>query len=171
MELLKIGNDALKVTLTREDMELYDIEFDMLDYANAETKRVIQSILEEARRSIGFEVLHDGLYVQAFRSRCGGCELFVTREGKKDALQSLFKFDSANGVIMACARLDNCGFSGKSELHLGNNGDYYLALCANEDEYIFLEEVAIKLPYSKNYLAEHTTLLSSTAVPTMAKLR
>ena len=141
MELIKLGDDALRVTLTREDMELYDIEFDMLDYADTKTRRVIWSILDEAKRSLGFEVVRDGLYIQAFRSRCGGCELFVSRDEKSEKPPLLFRFSDSKSVIMASARLKNCGFSEESRLYLGDGGDYYLVLSHTDDKYIFLSEL------------------------------
>ncbi len=171
MELIKLGERALKVTLTREDMELYDIEFDMLDYADTKTRRVIWSILDEAKRSLGFEVVRDGLYIQAFRSRCGGCELFVSHEEKREKLPSLFRFSDSQSVIMASARLENCGFSDESRLYLGDSGDYYLVLPCENDKYIFLLELGTKLPYSKSYLDEHASPLCDNAVTLMAKLR
>ncbi|MBQ6892886.1 MAG: adaptor protein MecA [Clostridia bacterium] len=173
MELMKIGHNALKVTLSREDMELYDLEFDMLDYANSETRRVIWSILDEAKRSLGFEVARDNLYIQAFRSRCGGCELFVSREEKKETLpkQTLFRFKDTESLIKGCARLKNCGFEGKSSAYIGDSDELYLELTAAENDYIYLDEISRRLPYSKEFLSEHTKLLTNSAVVTLAGLR
>ena len=40
MELIQIGENALKVMLTKEDMKSYDIVFDMLDYKDIKNKNV-----------------------------------------------------------------------------------------------------------------------------------
>ena len=170
MELMKIGHNALKVTLSKEDMDFYDIEFDMLDYTNVETRRVIWSILDEANRSLGFEFSKDSLYIQAFRSRCGGCELFVSHEEKK-AEPMLFRFDNSENIIIGCARLKNCGFEGKSLAYTGDCGSFYLELHAEDDKYIYLDELSLRLPYSESYLSEHTKLLCDNAVETFAALR
>lgn len=173
MELIKIGHDALKVTLSREDMELYDIEFDMLDYRNNETRRVIWSILDEAKRSLGFEVARDSLYIQAFRSKCGGCELFVSREEKRTQKPrlTLFKFQNAADITRGCARLENCGFKGDSRAYLGEGGELYLEISAAENEYIYLDELSRRLPHSEAFLGEHAKLLCEHAVETLAGLR
>lgn len=171
MELVKISQSALKVTLSREDMEIYDIEFDMLDYKNSETKRVIWSILDEAKRSLGFEVARDSLYIQAFRSKCGGCELFVSKEAREKPVITLFKFASSESLINGCARIENCGYTDSSKVYLGEENEYYLELYAKEDDYIYLDEIAVRLRYNQGFLSEHTRLLCEDAVKTMAMLR
>lgn len=167
MELLLIGHDALKVTLTREDMEEYDIDFDMLDYSNTETRRIIFNILDKAKRSLGFEAEHESLYIQAFRSRCGGCELFVTRSENSNRL---FKFKDSDSLIKCCARLKNCGFNKKSRAYISDSDEFFLEIC-DSTEYIFIDEIGLRLPYSKSYLCEHTTPLCDNAVEVMAGLR
>lgn len=78
MELILIGTDKLKVMLTEEDMKFYAIEFERLDYGNTETRRAIWSILDEAKRQIGFDAARDRIYIQAYKNIAGGCELFVS---------------------------------------------------------------------------------------------
>lgn len=171
MELIKISRNALKVTLSREDMELYDIEFDMLDYKNIETKRVIWSILDEAKRSLGFEVARDSLYIQAFRSKCGGCELFVSKGLNEESKIALFKFSSSESLIQGCARIDNCGYTESSKVYIGEKNEFYLELCATDEDYIYLDELAVRLQYNQGFLAEHTKLICENAVKTMAMLK
>ncbi|MBQ4151063.1 MAG: adaptor protein MecA [Clostridia bacterium] len=170
MELLKISENALKVSLSREDMEFYDIEFDALDYSNTETRRVIWSILDEAKRTLGFEAVRDKLYIKAFRSRCGGCELFVTRDEKEQIeCAALFRFSDVDLLARACARLKNCLFSGESRLFLGDDEKFYLYL-SGEGGFMFLCEVAQKVKLCEEFLAEHARLLFDGAVEKMAVL-
>ncbi len=171
MELLKISESALKVSLTREDMELYDIEFDMLDYSNIETRRVIWSILDEAKRTLGFETVRENIYIRAFRCMSGGCELFVCREAKENISQPrMFRFDNAELLIMACKRLENCGYGKESRLYAGDDGRFYLVLFCEGDT-VFLDEVAVRVRYCEGYLGEHAKHVCSGAVKAMADLR
>lgn len=172
MELIQIGENALKVSLTREDMEFYDIEFDMLDYKNTETRRALRSILDEAKRSFGFESACDKLYIQAFRSKCGGCELFVRREEEIDEENTpyLFRFDSMTLLLNGCARLYNCHHDLKSSVYLGNDDRFYLEL-HGEDVPLFLCEIANEVEYKKEYLSEHTTLICHDAIMTLSSLK
>ena len=170
MELLKISENALKVSLSREDMEFYDIEFDALDYSNTETRRIIWTILDEAKRTLGFEAVRDKLYIRALRSREGGCELFVTRDEKTECISpTLFQFSDVNLLALACARLKNCLFSGESKLFLGDDGKFYLYLFG-EGKYMFLCEVASSVKHCEEFLSEHATLLCENAVEQMAAL-
>ena len=172
MELMKISDTALKVSLTREDMEYYDIEFDKLDYSSIETRRIIWSILDEAKRTLGFNAVRDSLYIQAFRSRCGGCELFVSGEEKKPMKKkALYRFENADTVIKICVRLENCNFDGESSLFVGDDGKFYLVLCVIDKKDMFLDEVGEHLDYSEGYIAEHTSFVCDNAVKTMAELK
>lgn len=176
MELLQIGENALKITLTKEDMEFYAIEFEQLDYENTETRRAIWSILDEAKRTLGFEAARDRLYIQAFKGKEGGCELFVRRavaSKKSTARRALFRFTGASLLLTACARLQNCGFCGESTAFSGDDGAMYLTLAVAEsgDPFFYLGELGTRLPYNEAFLCEHTKPLCENAVPHLAALR
>lgn len=176
MELIQIGENALKVMLTKEDMEYYAIEFEWLDYENTETRRAIWSILDEAKRTLGFEAARDRLYIQAFKDKGGGCELFVRRMDtprQVTARRVLFRFAGIRPLLAACARLQNCGFSGESTVFSGDDGALYLTLAGGEgeDPFLFLTELGTSLPYSEAFLSEHTKLLSENAVFSLAALK
>ncbi|MBQ4556298.1 MAG: adaptor protein MecA [Clostridia bacterium] len=170
MELIQISDNALKVSLTREDMEFYDIEFEMLDYENTETRRAIWNILDEAKRSLGFEAARDSLYIQAYRSKCGGCELFVRRETakEKEALRhSLFEFDTMELLLVGCEMLKN-KHCATASAYAGDNGKFYLEIA---DDPLFLCEIACRKEPMRGYLWEHATLICHDAVNTLSALR
>lgn len=168
MELIQIGENALKVTLTRADMEYYDIAFDDLDYANAETRRVLGQILSEAKRAFGFEAARERLYIRAFSDGVGGCELFVRYAPEERERGVLYRFPTLSLLLHACARLRGCCFAGESTAYIDENGRYYLALCGKDP--MFLSELGLRLPYAEGYLAEHATYLCANAVETLAPL-
>ena len=85
MELLLISDSRLKVTLSQEDMEKYSLSAEMMDYDNTETRRAFWSILDEAKHRTGFDAAADRVFVQVYPSRCGGCEMFVTKLGEMSA--------------------------------------------------------------------------------------
>ncbi len=168
MELIQISENALKVMLTREDMEQYEIEFDALDYKNAKTRRVITKILAEARVRVGFSAESESLYIQAFSDGEGGCELFVRRGEKK---KQLYAFDGIRLLIFGCARLHACGFKGESSVYILNDENTYFLLLPSGEEYIFLSEIARQEPLQNGFLREHTRKLCDNAVETLARLR
>ena len=169
MELIQIGENALKVMLTKEDMKSYDIVFDMLDYKDIKTRKAINKILAEARAKVGFFGDSENLYIQAFSDGEGGCELFFSLgEGKS----RLYRFDGISPLLLACARLLNCGFSGESEVYREIDSEkYYLLLSKFSGDYIFLSEIGVQRAIMRASLEEHTNLLCKNAVETLGKLK
>ena len=87
MEFILIGDGKIKVSLTKEDLEEFELSADELDYANTETKRMFWDVLSRAKARTGFDTDGEKVLVQLYPSRDGGCEIFVTKIG------SLYKED------------------------------------------------------------------------------
>ena len=79
MEIIMISDSKLKVMLSADDLKGFDLDISSLDYSNTETKRMFWDILSRAKRSIGFDTDGHRVLVHLYPSRCGGCEMFVTR--------------------------------------------------------------------------------------------
>ena len=73
MELLRIGESKLKVTLSSEDMERYSLDGDSMDYDNTETRSAVWQILDEAKHKTGFDAGGEKIFVQVYPARGGGC--------------------------------------------------------------------------------------------------
>lgn len=141
MELLRINDRKLKITLTKDDMSAYSLTADTIDYNNTETKRAFWSILDEAKHKTGFDAAKDKIYVQIYPSRGGGCEMYVTklsdREGRSSPItfskepfffeKTLFRFERLCDLLSACACLSECGFAEESAAFAETNA-YYLLL-------------------------------------------
>lgn len=81
MEFILISENKIKVMLTPEDLDEFDIDADELDYSNTETKRMFWDILNRAKHCTGFDTDGQKVLVQLYPSRHGGCEMFVTKIG------------------------------------------------------------------------------------------
>lgn len=81
MEIIMISESKLKVMLTSEDLQDFELETETLDYNNTETKRMFWDILNRAKHSIGFDTDGQRVLVQLYPSRAGGCEMFITKLG------------------------------------------------------------------------------------------
>ncbi len=80
MELILISDSKLKVMLSADDMRNYAFD----DMNTIHTKESFRSLMREAKSRCGFNALEGRVFVQLYRSRAGGCELFVTKlEGEK----------------------------------------------------------------------------------------
>jgi len=158
MELLRIGEEKLKIILTHEDLLSFEMNEDDLDYANTETKRMLWNILHQAKSSVGFNADGHRVLVQLYPSKGGGCEMFVTRLGalpcgtpieadgeetkedavhhsakslahtKKDGRLGAFCFETLDDLLCACRRLHLLGHKGQSFAYRSEEGHYYLFL-------------------------------------------
>lgn len=67
------------IELTSEDMKRMNLTYEQLDYSNVQTRAVIHSLLEEAKKSLGYSLnLPDKIKIDALPSFDGGCLLFFT---------------------------------------------------------------------------------------------
>lgn len=81
MEFILISENKIKVILTNEDLKNFELDADELDYSNTDTKRMFWDVLSRAKHSTGFDTDGQKVLVQLYPSRCGGCEMFVTKIG------------------------------------------------------------------------------------------
>lgn len=67
------------VRLTADDMTKLHITYEEMDYANIETRRVIWTLLDEARRELGRDIDPSGrMLIEALPAGEGGCVLQFT---------------------------------------------------------------------------------------------
>lgn len=86
MKIEANGEEKISVTLSDEDMHNLDITYDEMDYSNIETRRVIWTILDEAKRVLGKPINTDGrLLVQVSPGDNGGCLMSFTQMPLSDA--------------------------------------------------------------------------------------
>lgn len=77
MEYLRINENKLKITLTREELHFYGMDLANLSYSSTETRRAFWAILDDAKHATGFDAAASRVSVQIFASRAGGCEMYV----------------------------------------------------------------------------------------------
>lgn len=82
MELIRIGEKSVKATLTEEDMRQYALVPSEGDTASfSVTRRSLRGLLEHIREQSGADFSGERAVVRFFRSRDGGCELYITAAG------------------------------------------------------------------------------------------
>lgn len=80
MKIEANGEEKITVTLSHEDMHRLDITYDEMDYSNIETRRVIWTVLDEAKRVLGKPINTDGrLLIQVSPADDGGCLMLFTQ--------------------------------------------------------------------------------------------
>ncbi len=166
MEIIKIGNDAMKISLCTKEAE--ECGFD-LDKTQEEMKRSFINLLMKAKRVVDFKVASEKLTGEMFSAKDGGCEIFVSCVEVGDAVykermsqemqkkprqtNSIVCFDSINDVITVSAYLYR-------QRQLGG------ALYFDEERekyYIILDEVSVK-DIKFAFLTEYGTVVKSNMI-------
>lgn len=141
MNIQADGNEKITVTLSHQDMNELDITYDEMDYSNIETRRVIWTVLDEAKRVLGKPISTDGrLLVQVSPADDGGCLMLFTQIPipesnskkrlvmKKEAEPVLWKAFDCNAFLDAVKLLKaHNQFTRSFEVYLYKN-KYYIII-------------------------------------------
>ncbi|MBQ3099814.1 MAG: adaptor protein MecA [Clostridia bacterium] len=184
MELLPIGSDKLKVTLTEADMESYRLSADTLNWDDTGTRKALWSILDEAKKQCGFDAAREQILVQIFPSRAGGCEMFVTRTGERrrganhESVRTAIKksdaracvFDRLYYMIAFCAVLRDSGYKDPADAYSLDDGRFLLIYYKDDPRAAEFGRIT-PLSDMEFYIGEHTEIICQTdAVTRLAAL-
>ena len=77
---IELENDnKIVISLSNEDMITLDITFEDLDYQNIETRRVIWTLLDEARQTLNKDInLCEKMLIEVSKNIEGGCTIYFT---------------------------------------------------------------------------------------------
>ncbi len=182
MELILISDSKLKIMLSQKDMTKYALKIEDIDYDNTETRRAFWNILDEAKHKTGFDAARERIFVQVFPSRCGGCEIFVTKLEKgvsaddlsvsvaKRRANTVYRFSDINNLLSVCSILYKRGYEGESAVYYDDK-NYYLSITGEQlfiDEYADMRE---NIKYIYHILEHCEGICTRGAVETLAALR
>ncbi len=181
MEIIRIGNDKLKLILTDGDLAKYSLKLEGCCYDNTETRRVLWQILDEAKKETGFDAAAEKTLVQAYPGRRGGCEIYVTRlcsRSRHAPREALYCFEDTDTLFCAAKLLASRNEIKSSSLYRAN-GSFYLLLLAEKESkdapfspLAFLEEYAEKAKHAGAipYIKEHgDCLIAENALSSIEK--
>jgi hypothetical protein len=104
LKLNRPGENAVRISLTPEDLRSFCISLDDFDYDNTKGKRVIHKLLEQAKKETGISINKEKIYIQLYPKQDGGCELFVIKLEEDEGIEG-FSFDSFDHFYAALAPL------------------------------------------------------------------
>ena len=137
MEFIKIHERKLKIALSKGELLRFGLTPADVDYEKVETKRALWQMLDEAKRTCGFDASGRSLYVEVYPSRTGACEIFVSclDEKEKTAMKRAFiiSFNDGEEAIRASAALSLAGYRERSLLYR-LCGRFYLVLFVSRGE-------------------------------------
>lgn len=141
MELILISDSKLKIMMTANEMDEYDITDETFGYEMKDIRKVFSGILDEAKKKTGFDSSAGKLFIQIYPSKSGGCEVYVTKnvEGQSETAgrqnrrtdYCVYCFEGIEAVMNVCKELYLRGYDDESMLYTLQKGDsslYYLVL-------------------------------------------
>lgn len=90
MKLEKISENQIRCTLTRQDLEERDIKLSELAYGSTKTRALFQDMMNEAGRTLGFEVDGEPLMIEAVPMNAERIILIITKVESPDELDTRF---------------------------------------------------------------------------------
>ncbi|MBQ4066829.1 MAG: hypothetical protein IJD22_04190 [Clostridia bacterium] len=172
MEVIEIGKSQVILVLDRDDMLKYSI-------STEENSPLLRDGFCRMVNDLGMgSRFMNGVLVQIFDSKNGGCEMFVTKladnirefDGKPDIKRKyIYIFQKLDDMLSACRMLSESRINGGSAFKGVDKGPYYLLL---DFEYPYLSEFGARYlrDTKEEFLAEHCSLISSSAVESLSAL-
>ena len=170
MEYIPITDSKLKIICEEEDLALYGLSADSLEYGDEAGRRFIEDILDKAQKRLGFQSKHHRILIQLFPSVDGGCEIFISRlgllteekalcredgsEAKKSPCERLFFFEKLDFLLEVCKRLTVIDSELKGDAFYLEGKGYYLAVELNTDK---LEEYGLPSLDEYSFILEFGT--------------
>lgn len=146
-----ISNSTIKIFLSSEDMEFYNIKFDDLDKEKRETRIFILNLIDEIKNINNIDLSNEKLYIEAFEQNSGSCLLYISIKGekfkKKDNISSemIYEFETLSDVIVGSKVL------WKNLNHLFRESDF---LCSNENYRLIIKSYSKVREKIRNCLRE-----------------
>ena len=178
MNITVQAENVICIELTCDDMKRLDITYEKLDYANIETRRILWTLLDEAKQCLGRDIrLTQKMLIEVIPDEGGGCSLYFTVDDSGCHGNSRKKLLKYSGMKIVCQATDieNIGRLAeilhksekisKSELY--TDGEKYRlvispkATACADMAMIAGEFCEICDSFSVNHTAEHWKLLAS----------
>lgn len=178
MKIKAQTDNRICIELTHEDMVELDITYEELDYSNIETRRVLWTLLDEARLQLGRNIrLTQKMLIEAVPNDNGGCTIYFTvtdepygKNGKKQLVKhgctkTVCQSSDINDIGALAKVLFSLGNTARSELF--TDGEKYRLILSPDSamqdhiESTICEYCDICDESTAPYTYEHWKLLAS----------
>lgn len=162
MKCRLLKENGIEIKLSREELNALDITYDKLDYANIETRRVLWTVLDEARLQLGSAIdLSGKMLIEAQSDGAGGCILDFTLlpVGNERSRGKLVKRDCC------CLQLETNSVDAVLDAVQAMGENVTISLFADKEQYRLLCRTDT-IPYEKAFavLTEFGTLSRCSAL-------
>ena len=160
--------ERLKIQLTAADLNELGTTYGELDYASADTRKMLDDLLGRIGAKNEFKTTDRRLVIEILPAEKEGCIIFLTlvkpalKRKKADINITVWQFDSADELVEGISNLKNC--KNKISLYL-LDGKYRLIIQGEKEQsaLLILSEYGCKVG-GKNaalFTSEHGQLLSA----------
>jgi negative regulator of genetic competence, sporulation and motility len=118
MNIEVIGDKMVRVTLSSLDLTSYNIDYNNLNYSNAEARRVVFEIIQLVRELTPVDLSAKKIFIESFKSKDGGCIFYISSKPKITAQTKplpkypegfnapiIFEFKDFKDLCLACKNL------------------------------------------------------------------
>lgn len=166
MKFEKITDTKIKAILTLKDMELNNISSESLFSNSNFSQQLLQSMLSEAEKQIGFIVDDSKLLIEAIMASNDEFIFTITKlQNEQSELEDnsncfMFKFENFDNYISLCSFLNNL-----SDLNLSQFSKHFSLVCYNNEYYLYnfnTEIYSALFDYMNNIFTEFGTKVHNT---------
>lgn len=159
MKFEKITDSKIKIIFSLEDMNSNNISAKSFLSNSSVSQKILQNILKEAEKQVGFQTDDSKLLVEAIMSTGGGLIFTITKLSNhikyNDFSNMFFEFENFNNFLSFCPYLENINNFNDLSVIL-YNGSYYLHISFFDEIshnyfYNILTEFANPILYSDTF--------------------
>ncbi len=102
MYIEQINESKIKVTVDADEQIKYGITYETMDCDDANTRRLCERIILEARNEIGFDSRNSRILIEARTGIAGSITIFISKIPKNDAKEYMFqimRFETADALL------------------------------------------------------------------------
>lgn len=92
MDIEKINDDVIRVTITLSDLEERDIDIDSLAYSSPAAKELFNDMIEQAEKEFGFSVSDSQIIIEPIPDSYEGFVITITRMDDEVDFESIQKY-------------------------------------------------------------------------------
>ena len=159
MKFEKITDSKIKIIFSLEDMNSNNISAKSFLSNNSVSQKILQNILKEAEKQVGFQTNDSKLLVEAIMSTDGGLIFTISKLSNflktSDFSNMFFKFENFDNFLSFCTYIEDIDNFNSLSVILYNNA-YYLHISFFDDIlhdcfYNILTEFANPIIYSSTF--------------------
>ena len=168
MMIEKLDVSHIVITLSKEDMEIFNLDFKTLEMNNINSRKLIKRLLMLASRRTGVDVVNKKLVIDFFEYD-GGCIFIVNFKEKNYSKKKLYRvkkeigtklyiFETIDDMLSCLETLYKTGYAFYKSAVYNLNNEYSLIITTNKvmpiGVKVILNEYTVKQSIEKSFISK-----------------